>query len=56
MPVIPANSTQTELEFEKMRRFAKDLTIVLDSSISEASNSIRNNVAKVCKEHLLYED
>ena len=52
MPVIPITSTQNELEFEKMRRFARDLTLVLDASTSEASNSIKNNVAKVCKEYL----
>ena len=52
MPVIPANPTQTEREFEKMKHFARDLTLVLDASISEASNSIKNNVAKVCKEYL----
>jgi len=52
MPVISANSTQTDRESEKMRRFAKDLTLVLDASTSEASNSIKNNVAKVCKEYL----
>jgi len=51
MPVIPAISTQTELEFEKMRRFAKDLTLVLDASTSEAANSIKKNMAKVCKEY-----
>ena len=52
MPIIPANPTQSELESEKLRRFAKDLTLVLDASTSEASNSIRSNVAKVCKEYL----
>jgi len=52
MPVIPAISTQTEWEFEKMKRFAKDLTLILDASTSEAANSIKNNVAKVCKEYL----
>jgi len=52
MPVIPVNSTQNEGESEKMRRFAKDLTLVLEASTSEASNSIKKNVAKVCKEYL----
>ena len=52
MPVIPVNPTQNEGESEKMRRFARDLTLVLEASTSEASNSIRNNVAKVCKEYL----
>jgi transcriptional regulator with XRE-family HTH domain len=52
MPVIPASSTENEGEFKKIRRFAKDLTLVLDASTSEALNSIKNNVAKVCKEYL----
>jgi len=52
MPVIPAVSTQTEREFEKMRRFAKDLTLVLEASTLDAANSIKNNVAKVCREYL----
>jgi len=51
-PVIPVVSTQTERESEKMRRFTKDLTLVLDASASEALNTIKNNVAKVCKEYL----
>jgi len=51
-PVIPVVSTQTEQESEKMRRFARDLILVLDASTSEASNAIKNNVAKVCKEYL----
>ena len=52
MPVIPASSTENEVEFKKIRRFAKDLTLVLDASTSEALNAIKNNVAKVCKEYL----
>jgi transcriptional regulator with XRE-family HTH domain len=52
MPVIPTISSQTEAEIKKMKRFAKDLTLVLDASTLEASNSIKNNVAKVCKEYL----
>jgi transcriptional regulator with XRE-family HTH domain len=51
-PIIPTVSTQNEYEFEKMRRFARDLTLVIDASTSEASNSIKNNVEKVCKEYL----
>jgi len=51
MPVIPAVSVQNGSEFEKMRRFAKDLTLVLDASASEAVNSIKNNVARVCNEY-----
>ena len=52
MPVIPASSTENEGEFKKIGRFAKDLTLVLDASTSEAFNTIKNNVAKVCKEYL----
>jgi len=52
MPVIPAKSTQTEREFQKMKRFAKDLALVIDASTTEAANSIKNNVTKVCKEYL----
>jgi len=52
MPIIPTAPTQTEYEFEKMKRFARDLTLVLDASTLEASISIKNNVAKVCKEYL----
>ena len=52
MPVIPVNSTQDKSESEKMRRFARDLTLVLEAATSEASNSIKNNIAKVCKEYL----
>ena len=52
MPVIPKNSAQNEGESEKMRRFAKDLTLVLEASIAEASKVIKKNVGKVCKEYL----
>jgi len=52
MPVIPAVSTQNEYEFEKISRFARDLTFVLEASTSEASDIIKNSVAKVCKEYL----
>jgi transcriptional regulator with XRE-family HTH domain len=52
MPIVPAISTQSEYEFEKIRRFSRDLTLVLEASTSEASNIIKHNVAKVCKEYL----
>jgi len=52
MPVIPVGSTQMDREFEKTRRFAKDLTLVLEASIAEASKVIKKNVGKVCKEYL----
>jgi transcriptional regulator with XRE-family HTH domain len=53
MPIVPASSTQTDRELEKIRRFARDLTLVLDASTSEASKIIKNDVAKVCKEYLI---
>ena len=52
MPVIPANSSQTDRENEKIKRFVRDLTFVLDASTAEASKTIKNNVAKVCNEYL----
>jgi len=52
MPLIPSIPAQNERKFEKMRRFAHDLTLVLDASTAEASNSIKKNVARVCKEYL----
>jgi len=52
MPIIPVISAQTGHEFEKMRRFAKDLTLVLEASTLDAANSIKKNVAKVCNEYL----
>ena len=52
LPIVPVSSTQSENEAEKMRRFARDLTLVLEASASEAVNTIKNNVSKVCKEYL----
>ncbi|GBU28854.1 hypothetical protein R84B8_02416 [Treponema sp. R8-4-B8] len=49
MPLNLQNTTQNELEAEKMRRFAKDLTLALNVSTSEA---FKNAVDKVCKEYL----
>jgi len=52
MPVNPVNSSQADREFDKIKRFAKDLTLVLEASTAEASKVIKKNVAKVCKEYL----
>jgi len=52
MPVIPVNSKKSDHESKKLKRFAKDLTLALDASTAEASNAIKNNIAKVCKEYL----
>jgi transcriptional regulator with XRE-family HTH domain len=52
MPVVPAKSAKTDREFEKIKRFAKDLTLVLEASTAEAAKTIKKNVAKVCKEYM----
>lgn len=52
---IPQNHQSvnpSELELQKMKRFAKDLTIALDASTAEVNNFIKNTIEKVCKEHL----
>jgi transcriptional regulator with XRE-family HTH domain len=51
-PIIHTNSTQTASEFEKMKRFAKDLSLALDASTTEVNNIFKNTVAKICKEYL----
>jgi len=50
----PNNSTtaQTTSADEKIKRFAKDLTLALDVHSSENANAIKTIVAKVCSEHL----
>jgi transcriptional regulator with XRE-family HTH domain len=53
MPVLPATAGQDELETEKMRRFAKDLTLALDASTTEVNSVLKNTVEKVCKEYFL---
>jgi hypothetical protein len=52
MPKKTQNITQDELENEKMKRFAKDLTLALNSSTAEVNSLLENTVAKVCKEYL----
>jgi transcriptional regulator with XRE-family HTH domain len=51
-PVEVDNLTQDEAEAERMRRFAKDLTLALDVSAAETTNALKNTIAKVCKEYL----
>jgi transcriptional regulator with XRE-family HTH domain len=51
----PSNTTittQTELADERIKRFAKDLTLALDVHSSETANAVKTIVAKVCNEHL----
>jgi transcriptional regulator with XRE-family HTH domain len=52
LPKKSQNITQDELENEKMKRFAKDLTLALNSSTVEVNSLLENTVAKVCKEYL----
>jgi transcriptional regulator with XRE-family HTH domain len=51
-PKIPKNTIQDGFEAEKMKRFAKDLTLALDVSTTEINIFLKNTVEKVCKEHL----
>ena len=44
--------TQDDIEIKKMKRFAKDLTIALEVSITEANGYLKDTVAKVCNEYL----
>ena len=53
MPVSPAVVGQDELETEKMRRFAQDLTLALDASSAEVNSLLKNTVTKVCKEYFI---
>jgi transcriptional regulator with XRE-family HTH domain len=51
-PQNNANTAQTELGDERIKRFAKDLTIALDVHSSETANAVKTLVEKVCNEHL----
>jgi transcriptional regulator with XRE-family HTH domain len=51
-PSNTAITTQTELADERIKRFAKDLTLALDVHSSETANAVKTIVAKVCNEHL----
>jgi len=52
MPNNAQDTAQNELQSEIMRRFARDLTLALDVSTTEANGLLRDTVAKVCKEYL----
>ena len=52
IPLNLQNSTPNELENEKMKRFAKDLTLALEISTTEINGFLKDTVAKVCKEYL----
>ena len=52
LPVIPVFSVQNGLETEKMKRFARDMTLALNISTAEAADSFRMTIEKICKEHL----
>jgi len=51
-PPVTTSTAQTELEDEKIKRFAKDLTIALDVHSSETASALKAIVSKVCNEHL----
>jgi transcriptional regulator with XRE-family HTH domain len=51
-PLKSGNTVPGSPETEKMRRFAKDLTLALDVSTAEAAKILQNTVAKVCREYL----
>jgi transcriptional regulator with XRE-family HTH domain len=50
-PLKSYNDALEVPETEKMRRFAKDLTLALDVSTAEAAKTFQNTVAKVCREY-----
>jgi len=53
MPIMPPDVTQDTLETETIKRFARDLTLALDASTTEAANAFKKTVEKVCKEYLV---
>jgi len=46
------NNAQNELQNEKMKRFARDLTLALEVSTNDVNGLLKDTVAKVCKEYL----
>jgi transcriptional regulator with XRE-family HTH domain len=52
MPIMPANAARDNFETEKIKRFARDLSLALDVSAAEAANAFKKTVKKVCKEYL----
>jgi len=51
-PHKTTTAIQIDLADEKIKRFAKDLTLALDVHSSETAKAIKTIVAKVCNEHL----
>jgi transcriptional regulator with XRE-family HTH domain len=51
-PFIADLDVSGDVETEKLKRFAKDLTLALDVSTAEASKLFQNTVANVCREYL----
>jgi transcriptional regulator with XRE-family HTH domain len=52
MPINNQNTVHHEFENEKIKRFAKDLTLALDITANEVNSRLKNTVAKICKEYL----
>jgi len=52
IPMSVQNSTQNEIENQKMKRFAKDLTLALEVSTNEVNGVFKDTIAKVCKEYI----
>jgi hypothetical protein len=50
--VCSSDLTQDELEKEKIKRFAKDLTLALEATTTETNKLLKNTIAKICKEYL----
>ena len=46
------HSTKNDSDNEKIKRFAKNLTLALDTSTEEISKFLKSTIEKVCKEHL----
>jgi len=45
-------TAQTEIADERIKRFAKDLTLALDVHSAETATAVKTIVEKVCNEHL----
>ena len=53
IPIIPASPNNgNKNEAEKIMRFARDLTLAIDGTMTEAAGAIKDTVVKVCKEYL----
>ena len=47
----PKKNNKNETENEKIKRFAKDLTLALDASAAETVKTLKKTITKVCKEY-----